>query len=414
MISKINKLLIAGVIITSLVLPAPIQAQASQINEEKKIENTINQYFHQREKDTINPKYTKEEKIELKEFAKSNIVEFEKNRKDKYRNMENKLDIKIVHAKVTSYLDKIEVSDDQATAYYYEWITMDYKGTNEKLDYMGMGTWHKVTLLKENGQWVISEVSYDEGPLTEVTTADLQELYNGSNHNAGKVNQAGLESSDTLDPNDITLHSSVASKRTEDFTIQYVPDYVPYNRNGVVAYSDKWIKPGAWGTNYETYYNPAYKNFNPAGGDCANFVSQSMHEGGTLPMIGKSTHSKASGAWWYDNKGTTTTTDDLVTENWSWTGAHYHRTHIYTSYGTSTKDAPTSLDILKGNPVYYDWAGDGWYDHVTIAVGTNASGVPIVNSHNKDYNRVHWNYGGSSCKYSTVKIVNEYYSPEII
>ena len=31
---------------------------------------------------------------------------------------------------------------------------------------------------------------------------------------------------------------------------------------------------------FEFKYNKKYRNFNPEGGDCANFASQILHEGG--------------------------------------------------------------------------------------------------------------------------------------
>ena len=43
-----------------------------------------------------------------------------------------------------------------------------------------------------------------------------------------------------------------------------------YNRNAAVSYAKK----------YCSNYNPNYRNYNPDGGDCANFFSQSLIAGG--------------------------------------------------------------------------------------------------------------------------------------
>ena len=43
-----------------------------------------------------------------------------------------------------------------------------------------------------------------------------------------------------------------------------------YNPQAAIAYSEK----------YWTNYNDAYPNYNIFGGDCADFVSQSLHAGG--------------------------------------------------------------------------------------------------------------------------------------
>ncbi|HEY4552716.1 MAG TPA: amidase domain-containing protein [Bacillaceae bacterium] len=397
-----------SVLASSLILPATGIASTSTINQGDKngLEAVIDNYFDFREHQVINPSSQRANK-EIHPSATKSVELFEVQREQKYRQMEKKLDIKVVQAKGTTYMNKIEVNGDKATAYVYEWVTMDYKSPDNKLDYMGMGTWHSITFEKKNKNWKITDVSYDEGPLTEVTTPDIVRLQEQQNEKMPQMNGEPVNSTQ-LDKDDIMLHPSVKGQLVDNSTESTT---MPYKRDGVVSYADRYVKPGAYGANYETYYNPAYKNFNPAGGDCANYVSQSMYEGGTLPMIGKAARSKANGAWWYDNRGTSSTSDDLVTENWSWTGAHYHRTHIGISYGTSTVNSPTATDIVKGNPVYYDWDGNGWYDHVTIAVGTNSSGVPVVNSHNKDYHRVKWNYGASGTKYSTVKIVNYYEVP---
>ena len=45
---------------------------------------------------------------------------------------------------------------------------------------------------------------------------------------------------------------------------------VSYNRNSAVKYAKKWCN----------IYNPSYKNYNPEGGDSANFVSQCLIAGG--------------------------------------------------------------------------------------------------------------------------------------
>ena len=61
--------------------------------------------------------------------------------------------------------------------------------------------------------------------------------------------------------------------------------------------------------------------------------------------------------------------------------------------------------ISAGQMVYYDWDGIGGgktYYHTAFCVGTDSNNVPIVNSHNKDYKHVRWNYGGQKCKYATV------------
>lgn len=85
-----------------------------------------------------------------------------------------------------------------------------------------------------------------------------------------------------------------------------------YNRNGVKEYA----------SNYWNNYNKKYKSYAGVGGDCANFVSQCLYEGGGLPMkfTGKNRYDK----WYYTNTGRTS----------SWTGAQSLRLFFKKNTGT--------------------------------------------------------------------------------
>jgi len=304
--------------------------------------------------------------------------------------MERKLGIKITFSKTTPYVTNITINENKAVVDVYEWINFDWESEDKNLNSSGMGINHQIILSKDNGNWSIQKDSYDEGPLSEVTTPDIiiEDKYEKNK-----------------DKEKLRLQES---KPSDNVTTNYIPGhYITYDRVGAKSYADRYVKYGASGSIYDGYYNTAYKNFNSSGGDCANYVSQSLYEGGKLPMVGLASNFNGTGAWWYSKKGTSTTTDDTVSTNWAWTGAHYNRSNIAYDYGTIV-DNPTNSDIIQGNPVYYDWDGkyasSRWYNHTTICVGKDASGVPLVNSHNNDYYHVRWNYGGSNTGYSTVKI----------
>lgn len=63
-----------------------------------------------------------------------------------------------------------------------------------------------------------------------------------------------------------------------------------YNRDGVIEYAKKWCNA----------YNPKYLFYDGTDGntDCANFVSQCIHEGGGVPMK-DITHTKGGHNIWY-------------------------------------------------------------------------------------------------------------------
>jgi len=382
----------------SLLLPSNVFAKNSLPNDN--ISLLIQEYFQLRQEQTIsnkdNSKLLKD--FEEKQKLSKNVIAFENDRKSNYAKMEKKLGIRVVLSKITPYIIDINIEEYKASANVYEWIHFDWKAEDGTLNSSGLGLNHYVMFAKINGQWEIIQDSYDEGPLSEVTTPDLliEDQYEQK----------------IIKP--FTSENETDINNTE-FSILGEPGYyITFDRSGVTTYADNYVKPYAAGTNYESYYNPLFKNFNPNGGDCANYVSQSLYEGGKLPMQGLATQYNGVGAWWYDNKGTTSTTDDTVSTNWSWTGAHYNRQNIAYNFGT-IKDNPTDTDIIKGNPVYYDWDGlnvsSRWYNHATICVGTDSVGKPIVNSHNYDYYHVRWNYGYSNTGYSTVKINNSIFIP---
>lgn len=73
-----------------------------------------------------------------------------------------------------------------------------------------------------------------------------------------------------------------------------------YNYQAMATYLEK----------YWSYYNPAYRSFAGKGGDCTNFVSQALREGG---WADKSGWYKSSDNWWYNE----------TNQTWSWVNVDY-------------------------------------------------------------------------------------------
>ena len=249
--------------------------------------------------------------------------------------------------------------------------------------------------MDENKKAKLLEDSYDEGPLTDMYS---------STYKKNRIVDNDTSITDSNNSQQIPQNSEITPSGLTGYYATYNPDYA-------AGYANSWVSSLANGTNMEQRYNSAYKNFNPLGGDCANFVSQSINEGGGLPMIGLSIHSNTFPAWWYDKKGTTTTTDDTYTSTWAWTGADAQRTFMAYYYGVAN-DNPTNSSINRGDPVYIDWnysSGARYYNHATICVGKDSNGVPIINCHNNDYYHVRWNYGYSDSAYSVVNMRSSSY-----
>jgi Putative amidase domain len=137
---------------------------------------------------------------------------------------------------------------------------------------------------------------------------------------------------------------------------------------------------------YALSYNPTYASFSS---DCADFGSQVMYAGG-YPQFG-STY--ASG-WWYDKNGTSAPNNDTYSHAWIAVANQQGAWNVrYTDFVSSISDVTT------GDFIYYDWTGDGTWDHVAELVGTNSAGQKVVDAHTTDHYHTYWKMGSSSCRY---------------
>jgi cell wall-associated NlpC family hydrolase len=153
-------------------------------------------------------------------------------------------------------------------------------------------------------------------------------------------------------------------------------DTIVYNRDGAAAYADR----------YALSYNPNVVRF---GADCANFVSQSARGGGmpTAPATWDA-------GWWYNNKSTSSPSDDQYSLSWINVGKQMSFWN-----GTRTDWVPGISYLGKGDAVYYDWSGDGVWDHVAIVTGTNSAGQKVIDAHTTDHYHVFWKLGYSTTQY---------------
>lgn len=129
-----------------------------------------------------------------------------------------------------------------------------------------------------------------------------------------------------------------------------------YNYAAMAAYSEK----------YWSNYNPAYRKFNEAGGDCTNFVSQALRAGGWKNDSGTASDYRN---WWYD---TSAQTDSWVGVNeWSW-------------FGLSSKRTTSLANVYQaevGDVIQMDFDRDGSKDHTMMVTYRSSSGVPYLTYH---------------------------------
>jgi hypothetical protein len=162
-----------------------------------------------------------------------------------------------------------------------------------------------------------------------------------------------------------------------------------YNRIAALTYADM----------YATSYNPNYYNYNPDGGDCANFVSQALYDpvyGANLPredpnwyyLYGQSGAAASPIAWRY----TPSQHQFLINNPY---GSYYDFGYFGTSGSWSATNAYDKSYMLTGDIHFYDWYSDGLIRHATIAVGYLGDGTTLIDSHNLDRKRVRYDFDAS-------------------
>ena len=214
-------------------------------------------------------------------------------------------------------------------------------------NYFKLGTCHYINLKKDNDKYIIIKEWYTD-PLA-----------------------------DSLDINNIEcteIKSTILSHKKPDFTIdertQKAIDYA-HEYCGISDNDEHLFK-----------YNKEYKNFNPDGGDCANFASQIMFEGGGF---------KKNSVWNYCNKSATN----------AWINAQGFKNYLinsgrgtYIAKGYYCDTYKDSFNLRPGDIVAYEKKGR--ITHVSTVTGLDSKGYPLVTCHNTDRMLVPYDLGWSN------------------
>ncbi len=271
--------------------------------------------------------------------------------------MEERMLVEIVGADVTLKLIASETKNDKLILSVNEWTFFDYddlEGEGNAIDVSGYGVDHTITLSKIGKAWLIEE-DYFEDTLMGLPSAEENKTNTAKKTlKDGGLRQAGV--------------SAINGKLTQ--TASYTI-YTAYKPADAVAYSEKWVYHSPSSGNYESYYNPAWPNYNSVGGDCANYTSQSIYAGG-MPMAAGAQY--GTDGWFHYSS---------TNRSASWTGAKQLRTYMMEKRG-KVINSPSNSQVWMGCPMFVDWYSDGSYDHAYFCVGQNSSGTAIINSHNSD------------------------------
>ena len=135
-------------------------------------------------------------------------------------------------------------------------------------------------------------------------------------------------------------------------------------------------------SDYLFKYNKAYTNFNPQGGDCANFASQILHEGGNF---------KKNGTWGYVGGDGSK----------AWVNAQAFKNYMvnsgrgsYIARGTYNEVYKAAYQLRPGDFVAYEKKGK--IVHISTVTGLDSKGYPLVTCHNTDRLLVPYDLGWSN------------------
>ena len=156
-------------------------------------------------------------------------------------------------------------------------------------------------------------------------------------------------------------------------------------RLAAVRYADQYCGAASDGSNgYQ--YNTEYTDYNALGGNCANFASQVLYEGGGF---------KKNSTWNYKaGKGSR-----------AWVNAQGFKDYLlYSGRGSLLARGKyadvyqVAFDLRPGDIIAYAYKGD--VSHISVVTGQDSKGYPLVNSHNLDRYRAPWDIGWNTGNYS--------------
>lgn len=223
-----------------------------------------------------------------------------------------------------------------------------YKDDPAKINTFRIGTYHSLSLMPTHAFWHITREWYtdpfaDSLDLDRIDSADVQQI--------------------------------ILSEEYKDLS------QIDERRLNAVAYADKYAGAANHPDNGNKY-NTDYRNYNPLGGDCANFASQILFEGGSFRKNRTWGYSRGSGSR-------------------AWVNAHAFNSYMLNSgrasviaRGTYEKVLRSSYKLLPGDYVAYEKKGK--VTHISVVTGVDSRGYSLVNSHNTDRYRVPWDLGWSN------------------
>lgn len=220
----------------------------------------------------------------------------------------------------------------------------NYKDDPDNTDLFRIVTYHYLIMTKKENKWLITNEWY-------------------------------------LDPFEYSLNeNNIKSESIKNYILSGKPrnfSSLSERRIQAVEYADRYC--GASGDKkYGVMYNRKYNNYNGIGGDCTNFISQVLYEGGKF---------KKTSIWNYDGGGSS-----------AWVRADSFKDYMLYSgrasliaYGTYDKVLKASYKLEPGDLISYERKGR--VEHTAVVTGADTRGYSLVNCHTVDSYRIPWDLG---------------------
>lgn len=278
--------------------------------------------------------------------------EYEEKKVKYINNWAEKQGVKFTDISPTIVISKnSKIKDDKATfsvfcntAYKYA-----YENAPNIENICRIGTYHYISLNKKNNNWIISKEWYKD-PFSD----------------------------------SLCLDNIKADSIREYITTQKCRDLnnIDDRRKNAIEYAKLYC--GASEKKHDFYkYNTEYKNFNSEGGDCANFASQILHEGGKF---------KTTSSWNYDKNKRSATGPWINADKFTNYMLYSGRASVIAK-GSYNEVYKASYKLLPGDFVAYEKKGD--ITHISVVTGADSKGYSLVTCHNTDRNDVPWDLGWS-------------------
>ena len=358
--------------------------QNSELSEEEKIKALIDAYFTLR--------YEGQKLLEAQDFSvlvEDNTlswVKLEKDRREIELYIASTFGLRYQSYAFTINYNSIEVTNNKAVVQLQQSHQVVYEATTPEISEL-TNLVHTLTLHSKGGVWVIYKDEYQDEFTKLLTTTPKEKIKQQIDYNYENSRKSIVTTTETL------------ALTRQAFSLLSLPSY-SYNRSAAntFSYNNALILqapiPTAIKNAYQTIYGvpypsnwpTTYKNEDNNGGDCTNFVSQSIFEGSSYTNGDASYFNPTPDDYnWYYKfsqypQGSTT----WIRVGWLYDYLLNTDTSKRGPYGIAIGSSSFCTSINPGDPIFMK-SGSDWAHAVIVYSKSSPCTSPSnirVNSHN--------------------------------